>query len=210
MAALQQLRLHIPDVNVKVAAGVQEGVASAQDGDPDVIIFRPSPGTPAREGVAELRLHSDAPVVLVAQPREELDLETALETGADDYLGDPLRTTELAARVAALVRRVRIDRTDETTIVRGPLVIKRPANQVSLYGRALNLDRTEFELLVMLAVSEGPVSETILSHLVGEYDDVPLNEHIDHLSSKLTGEPIGHAWIVQVGALGHKLTGPAP
>ena len=45
------------------------------------------------------------PILLVTRRNEERDVIEALNRGADDYMVKPLRVGELAARVAALLRR---------------------------------------------------------------------------------------------------------
>ena len=180
-----------------------------KDADPDVTIFKPSTRTSVRDGVLELRRHSDAPLVLVGWPGDELDLPTALDSGADNYLEDPVGTTQLAACAVALLRRAAIDREGESDVVRGPLVIRRSAGEVSLNGRLLKLSRTEFELLLLLVVSEGHVSERALNNLIDtEHRHVSLDEHIARVRRHLGDDPNVPGWITRVESGGYRFIGP--
>lgn len=55
--------------------------------------------------MGELRARTELPVVVVTSARDELDAETALDAGADDFVAKPFRVEELLARVRAVARR---------------------------------------------------------------------------------------------------------
>ena len=50
-------------------------------------------------------LQSSVPVLFVSASKREVDIVTALEDGADDYMVKPIRPVELLARLEAIVRR---------------------------------------------------------------------------------------------------------
>ncbi len=55
----------------------------------------------------EVRARSDVPILFLTARSEEVDRVVGLELGADDYLAKPFSPRELAARVKAVLRRVR-------------------------------------------------------------------------------------------------------
>src|SRR5512141_942979 len=61
------------------------------------------------EVLRQIRQFSDAYVVMLTGRTDELDTLTALHTGADDFMTKPFRPRELRARVAAMMRRPRLD-----------------------------------------------------------------------------------------------------
>ncbi len=61
------------------------------------------------EVAPRIRLFSDSYIIMLSARAEELDTLMGLESGADDYLTKPFRPRELRARVAAMMRRPRID-----------------------------------------------------------------------------------------------------
>lgn len=63
------------------------------------------PGTNGIELLRRLRKESEVPVIFVSARGSEEDRVLGLELGADDYLPKPFGTRELAARVAAVLRR---------------------------------------------------------------------------------------------------------
>ncbi|MCW1063309.1 response regulator, partial [Streptococcus anginosus] len=63
------------------------------------------PGASGVDLTAEIRKHSNLPIILLTALGEEEDRISGLEAGADDYVTKPFRLAELLARVRALLRR---------------------------------------------------------------------------------------------------------
>src|SRR6202521_2761732 len=58
----------------------------------------------------ELRkMDAAVPVIMMSSRSDEIDVVVALEIGADDYVTKPLRLRELVARMAAHLRRARLE-----------------------------------------------------------------------------------------------------
>jgi DNA-binding response OmpR family regulator len=84
-----------------------------------------------------------------------------LRLGADDWLSKPCHPEELIARVEAVVRRRRRAdaRADRDPVAAGELEIRSDRFQAFVDGESVDLTRREFELIELLAGSEGRVLE---------------------------------------------------
>ena len=107
-----------------------------------------------------LRARSDHTPILIATARTEVsDRVSGLDAGADDYLPKPFALDELLARVRALLRRTTYDTPDRELRVED-LRIDEAARRVWRGDRELDLTKTEFDLLQLLARNAG----IVLSH----------------------------------------------
>ncbi len=92
--------------DVNTAATGAEMWVMLEGGKPDLIVLDIMlPGTNGIELLRRLRRENDTPVIFVSARGSEEDRVLGLELGADDYLPKPFGTRELAARVAAVLRR---------------------------------------------------------------------------------------------------------
>jgi two-component system phosphate regulon response regulator PhoB len=87
---------------------------------------------------------------------EDADRVRGLDTGADDYLVKPVSMTELAARIRAVLRRLRPGLAEDR-VRRGDIVIDRVAHRVRRAGQEIHLGPTEFRLLDYLMLHPGRV-----------------------------------------------------
>jgi DNA-binding response OmpR family regulator len=106
----------------------------------------------------QIRKSSITPVLMLSARHDELDRVLGLEAGADDYLTKPFSSLEFLARVKALLRRVEMIRdmlhqdkaVAKQQLQLGPLVLDVENYWVRLHDEALDLSRTEFDLLQLL------------------------------------------------------------
>ncbi len=159
---------------------------------PDVVVL--DLGLPGKDGLEvchEIRRHSDCYIIMLTARNEEIDKIIGLSAGADDYLTKPFSARELVARVQALLRRPRADRVvEEPPRTVGALTIDSASRRVSVNGHEVELTRTEFDLLDVLA--RRPTAAFTRRQLVdavwGEDwvgDEHLVDVHIGHLRRKL-------------------------
>jgi two-component system phosphate regulon response regulator PhoB len=86
------------------------------------------------------------PIIMLTARGEESDRVRGLDTGADDYIVKPISMTELAARIRAVLRRVRPGLAEDV-IRHGDIVLDRVAHRVRRGEREVHLGPTEFRLL---------------------------------------------------------------
>jgi two-component system phosphate regulon response regulator PhoB len=86
------------------------------------------------------------PILMLTARAEESDRIRGLDTGADDYLVKPFSMVELAARIRAVLRRIRPGLVEDK-VSHGDICLDRTAHKVSRQGRDLHIGPTEFRLL---------------------------------------------------------------
>jgi len=164
------------------------------------------------EGVARsIRDHSDVPIIMLTAKASEDDRVAGLRTGADDYLVKPFSPRELVARVDAVLRRSSGGSGDTgLSFDGGRLLIDHESREVTVDGSAVDLTRSEFDLLHALASRPGRVySRYELVTKVQGYDyegyERTIDAHVKNLRRKLGDDPRRPTFIVTVTGVGYKL-----
>ncbi len=174
----------------------QEGLERFCAERPDLVILDVT--MPKMDGwttLRRLREISDVPVIMLTVRNEEANILRGFTLGADDYVTKPFSFAELAARVRAVLNRVRHKGQEDTDILRaGGLVVDLTTRRVTRNGQLLNLTPTEFKLLVTLMEQPGRVfsPEEIVRKVWGpEYvDEVGyVRRYIWHLRKKIEPDP---------------------
>ena len=186
------------------ASGVQRVIEQFR---PDLAILDVRLGT-GPDGYSTARLlrgQSDLPVIMLTAADTVAERLEGFNAGADDYLIKPFSMAELLARVEALLRRT--GRVTSAVRQLGDVIIDDAARTVLRAGEKLDLTRTEFDLLAVLAKHPGQVlSKVQLLTQVWGFDayDVNLVEvHMSSLRRKLEGH--GPRLIQTVRGVGYVL-----
>jgi len=193
-----------------------DAVDRARALSPDLIILDVMlPGFDGIEVCRRVRQFSDAYIIMLTAKDEEMDKVLGLSMGADDYLVKPFSPRELIARVKAMLRRPRTNslREGQRTIQIGSLEIDTEAHVVKIDGRVVDLTKTEYQILMILAAR--PRAAITRRQLVdgvwgpGHYgDDHVIDVHVGNLRRKL-GDTAGESRFVRtVRGVGYGL-GPA-
>ncbi|MPY10184.1 response regulator transcription factor [Arthrobacter bussei] len=169
------------------AATGREGVDAVRQEHPAVVTLDIGlPDIDGYEVLRRIRTTSDCYVIVLSGRTDEMDILTALQAGADDYVLKPFRPRELRARIDAMLRRPRIGQpvappasvtpgasggtapaSPATTeapagaaaglLRNGNLVLDGEARTATCSGVELPLTKTEFNLLHELLRSNGAV-----------------------------------------------------
>src|SRR5690606_33990851 len=170
------------------------------------------PGIDGVEALRRIRASSRVPVLMLTARGDDVDRIVGLELGADDYVAKPCTPRELAARLKAILRRVREARDAHaagSSIVAGPLEIWPGQRRALLRGEALALTSTEFNVLATLAhqagrvVDKGELSQQALGRPLAR-SDRSLDVHVSSLRHKLGTRDDGSPWIGTVRGRGYQ------
>jgi DNA-binding response OmpR family regulator len=208
------MRLALEDEGYAVleAASGEEALDLFQARDVEVVLIDVMlPGVNGFEVCRSIRRTSDVPIVMVTARADTHDVVAGLEAGADDYVTKPFVAKELAARIRALLRRVRAgDQGPAVMTFGGDLEVAPDSGVVRRGGEELHLTKTEFRLLCELAANPGRVlsREQLLDRVwgYGYFGDGRLVDvHVRRLRAKVEPDPGQPRYVVTVRGLGYKL-----
>jgi two-component system response regulator MprA len=139
--------LRIEHYEVQLAGDGREALDLLAERSPDAIVLDVAmPEVDGLEVCRRLRAAGDRTPVLMLTARDAVDDRVeGLDAGADDYLVKPFALRELQARLRALLRRS--DAVGDGLLRFADLELDPAARQVRRGGRAVELSRTEFNLI---------------------------------------------------------------
>lgn len=160
LATLVQYNLEKEGYEVAVCGDGQEALTTIAERQPDLLVLDwMLPSVSGLEVCRRLRQKTETrnlPIIMMTARVEESDRIRGLDTGADDYVVKPCSMSELAARVRAVLRRIRPGLAEDR-IRHGDIVVDRVAHRVKRGGSEVHLGPTEFRLLEYLMQHPGRV-----------------------------------------------------
>jgi DNA-binding response OmpR family regulator len=214
--ATLSVRLRWPDAVVTVAGCAAEGLEKVEETSPQVVLLHPDfDDMSLAQSIQELRRFSTVPVLVLGYRGDEMEVITALESGADDYVRLPCDLTEIMTRVWALLRRVGMQPSQdrEGPLHSGQLVINPSTYEAFLGNERLTLTSTEFRLLHLLVRNRGMVvqHQTLERTIWGEQADTSglVKKYVQRLRRKLGDKAREPKWIASVHGVGYRFIGPA-
>lgn len=160
LATLLQYNLEKEGYAVRLAPDGEEALLALDERAPDLVVLDWM--LPKVSGVEVCRrirskpATRNLPVIMLTARAEESDRIRGLDTGADDYLTKPFSMSELAARIRAVLRRIRPGLAEDR-LAQGDIVVDRVAHRVRRGDREVHLGPTEFRLLDHLMQHPGRV-----------------------------------------------------
>jgi two-component system, OmpR family, KDP operon response regulator KdpE len=139
------------------ASSAKEGMIMAGNHPPDLILL--DLGLPDENGqsvLRKLRKWYVKPIIILSVQKREEEIITALDNGANDYLSKPFRIGELLARIRSVLRQSVSDE-GQTILQFGNIEIDLSSRSVKKNGQLIKLTSTEYNLLALLARSDGKV-----------------------------------------------------
>ena len=141
------------------ADSMARGLIDAASRKPDLVIL--DLGLPDGDGIDfihQFRGWSGAPLLVLSARSAEGVKVSALDLGADDFLGKPFGVAELLARVRAALRRPPVSEAAPSVPLRfGRVELDRVRRLVRRDGEDLRLTAVEYRLLCALASRPGQV-----------------------------------------------------
>ena len=167
------------------------------------------PGADGIELLEEVPELTDIPVIFISAYGAGETIARALDVGAADYIVKPFSSSELTARIRAVLRR----RAGPESFVLGDLSIDYDRRVATLAGRPVTLTATEFDLLRALALEAGRVLtfETLLRRVWrdrGKADEKVVRAFVKQLRRKLGDDAGNPAYIFNVRGVGYRMASP--
>jgi two-component system, OmpR family, KDP operon response regulator KdpE len=192
------------------AAGGNAGIEAIKSARPDMIIL--DLGLPDLDGLEvcrRIRAMTDAPIVVLTARHGEANTVALLNAGADDYITKPFSTQELAARVAAQLRRAATPRRAPLLIVVDGLSIDLRLRQVSRGPTLSRLTPIEWDILALLVSDPGRVfthQQLFSAVWKRSYGDARLylRVHITNLRRKIERDPADPRLIITEPGVGYR------
>lgn len=150
LATLLRYNLEAEGYRVMCAGDGEEALLVVRERVPDLVLLDwMLPNTSGIEICRQLRAFEptrNIPIIMLTARSEESDRIRGLDTGADDYVTKPFSTSELLARVRAVLRRIRPGLADDVATF-ADVTLDRTAHRVFRAGRDIHLGPTEYRLL---------------------------------------------------------------
>jgi two-component system OmpR family response regulator len=170
-AALQAFEVHLPDLAI-----IDIALEDEAEGGFDLCR-------------ALRALSAELPIIFLTARDSEMDAVSGLRLGADDFLTKDASLVHLAARVAALFRRVDALRRPDNAgqvLQRGALAVDTEKMQTTWNGHAVALSLTEFWIVHALARKPGHVKnrQQLMDAANVVLDDNTVTSHVKRLRRK--------------------------
>ncbi len=209
------LYLRRDDHEVVSAADGEEALSVFGESEPDLVVLDLMlPKLSGLEVCRRMRAQRRVPLIMLTARGEEEERVVGLSLGADDYVVKPFSPRELAARVAAVLRRVEESSgsSDRKVLSFEGLKIDPNTREVLVNGERATLTAREFDLLYHMASSPGRVytrdqlMETVWGYTFSA-DTSTVTVHVRRLREKVEPDPATPRYLQTVWGVGYKFGG---
>ena len=140
----------------------------------------------------KLRETSRLPILFLSSASDNLNIVTAMELGADDFLSKPFDGSVLMAKIAALLRRAYDFASAAPALSHRGATLNTGDNTLSYQGESIALSKNEYRILLTLLQSRGQVvsREKLMEALWATdsfVDENTLSVNVNRLRRKLDG-----------------------
>ena len=225
-------KILIADANIQITKILSEFAKkegfepiAAYDGDQALELFRLNtfsiilldvmmPKQDGFEVCRKIRQVSAIPIIMITARGEDFERIMGLDIGADDYIVKPFSSSEVMARIRAVLRR--IDSSGKSGAPLGltwdNLSVSLDKAIVAIDGQNIALTKKELEILWTLLSNPGKIfsRDNLLSTLWGyDYlgDSRTVDNHIKRLRAKLDKFPHPSWQIKTIWGMGYKFEG---
>ena len=209
IAMLSALSLESFGCDVLCIKDFGNAINEIKDFDPHLVIMDISlPDTDGFSLCRQLRKESNIPVIFISSASESMNIITAVNAGADDFIEKPFDTGVLNAKVRAQLRRAYDMKDVSEKLETDGVTLSTSSLTVSFSDKKTELSKNEFLILKTLfenrgrVVSRGQLMDAIWQ--TDEFiDDNTLTVNINRLRKKL--ESIGASDLIKTKkGLGYK------
>ena len=187
LARFIELELEHENYVVDIEYDGKPGLEKALTNDYDLILLDLMlPNINGLEICRQVRQNKTTPIIIITAKSDTYDKVAGLDYGADDYIVKPFDIEELLARIRAMLRR----QPQKNIIDMQGIIIDRDGFKVTVDGNTLDLTKTEYDLLTLLAENRNHVlqREQIIADVWGYDSEVETNVvdvYIRYLRNKL-------------------------
>lgn len=178
-----QRALHLEGYDVTTVTNGAQALEQLAAKPVDLVLLDVS--MPVIDGLTACRVlrseGNQVPILMLTARVETSDRVAGLDAGADDYLAKPFDLDELFARMRALARRsgLREAEVDDTLLTLGDLRLDVAGRRATRSGEAIDLSKTEFDLLELLVRNDGVVLEhSTIYERIWHYDFGPDSKNL--------------------------------
>ena len=132
--------------------GLEKGLTNSYD---LILLDLMLPNINGLEICRQIRQSQTTPIIIITAKSDTYDKVAGLDYGADDYIVKPFDIEELLARIRAMLRR----QPKKNIIDIKGLIIDKDAFKVTVDGMPLDLTKTEYDLLYLLAENKNHVMQ---------------------------------------------------
>ena len=213
IAELISINLRHAGFEVTIAATADQAQSEINRVLPDLVVLDwMLPGQSglalAKQWRAQARTR-ELPIIMLTARAEEVDKISGLDAGADDYLTKPFSTSELLARIRAVLRR-KAPQALDTLVEVGGLKLDPATRRVSRDEREVRVGPTEFRLLHFFMTHPERVHSRsqLLDRVWGDHvfiEERTVDVHVKRLREAL--EPVQCSRMIEtVRGAGYRLT----
>ena len=139
---------------------------------------------------SEIRKVSKVPIIFISSASDSMNIVTAMNMGADDFIAKPFDHSVLMAKVQALLRRTYDFGAAASLIEHRGAMLNTEDGTLTYQGERLSLSKNEFRILLTLMRSKGKiVSREKLMEALWEtdnfVDEAALNVNVGRLRRRL-------------------------
>ncbi|MCX7770833.1 MAG: response regulator transcription factor [Proteobacteria bacterium] len=157
-----------------------------------------------------LRKESKMPIIMLTAKDRTSDKILGLELGADDYVVKPFDTSELLARIKAVLRRYEDVENEKITTFKD-VFVDEENRKVKFKGKDIFFTYTEFELFKYLlsraneVVTRKEIKDNLWSDKELYQWSRTIDVHISHIREKIEDNPDDPKYLITIPQRGYKL-----
>lgn len=197
---------------VFIATDGKSALKSYDDNKQDLIILDLMlPDITGEEVCKILREKSDVPIIMLTAKVDEENILNGFNIGTDDYVIKPFSPKQLIARVNAIIKRVKNNKS-KLLFNNGDLIIDKDSYEVFKNNNLITLTPSEYKILLELAENKNKVFTRgdIISKTMEDdsfvYDRI-VDSHIKNIRAKIEDDNKKPKYILTVHGIRYKFGG---
>lgn len=196
----------------KSASSAKEGLIMAENHPPELLLL--DLGLPDESGhnvLKKIRKWYTNPIIILSVQKNEEDIISALDNGANDYLSKPFRTGELLARIRSALRHLNTEEGEPVVNFKN-LQVDLSTRSVWKNNQLVKLTSTEYNLLALFIRNEGKVltHQYLLRAIWGPgyiNQSQYLRVFVAQIRKKIEDDPNRPEYLTTEAGVGYRFTG---